>query len=321
MPITYTHQETKDRIVSFIKTRGPSLPVQIARALNTSPLFASAFLSELYNEGRLLITHMRVGSSPLYLAQGQEAQLEKFIQYLNQKEREAFTLLQKNKLLDDEEQLPAIRVALRAIKDFAIPVKIKSSDQLKLFWKYFLLSDNEVKSILDPQSAQAPAPKLPQPAQPQIQPQIELSTQIPQLASTPQLQLPLSPSQPLLLTPIPEKPKRIPKKKVPEEPSKFQLYVKEYLQTKDVEILEIPIDKKKELNAKIRIDTLFGKQEYILIAKDKKKITLKDLETALKLAQANSMPAVFMSPADLDKKAKEYAKVWRNLVKIEKLNL
>lgn len=319
MPITYTHQETKDRIVHLIKTRGPSLPVQIAKAISIQPLFASAFLSELYNEGRVLISHLRVGSSPLYLISGQEAQLEKFIQYLNNKERETFLHLQKNKLLSDEEQLPAIRVALRAIKDFALPVKIKSQNQNpndppKLFWKYHLIPDQQIQEIINPES---------QPSLPKIEQQpIQIISQTPSLSSSQLVQAQLTPSS-LPLTPvsISEKPKRIPKKKVPEEPSKFQSYVKEYLKAKDIEILELLVDKKKEINAKIRIDTLFGKQEYILVAKDKKKITPSDLQTALKFAQSNNMPSVFMSPGVLDKKALEFQKLWKNMIKTEKLNI
>lgn len=326
MPITYTHQETKDRIVHLIKTRGPSLPVQIAKAMGISPLFASAFLSELYNEGRVLISHLRVGSSPLYLISGQEAHLEKFTQYLNNKEREAFLHLQKNKLLSDEEQLPAIRVAIRAIQDFAIPVKVKTQSQNpneppKLFWKYHLIPDNQIQEIMNP-SLKASPPKMPQQPIEAIPQTSSLApiTQTSSLSSSQSMQVQLAPSS-LPLTPISEKPKRIPKKKVPEEPSKFQLYVKEYLQTKDIEILELLTDKKKELNAKIRIDTLFGKQEYLLIAKDKKKITPADLENALKFAQANNMPSVLMFPGDMDKKALEFQKLWKNMIKTEKLKL
>ena len=97
--------------------------------------------------------------------------------------------------------------------------------------------------------------------------------------------------------------------------------MKEYLTAKDIEILELILDKKKEINAKIRIDTLFGKQEYYLIAKDKKKVTEIDLNSAVQKSNSLNMPAVIMSPGELDKKAKEYSKLWKNLLKFEKLSL
>ena len=382
MPIAYTHAETKDRIVSIIKSRGPSLPVQIAKALNISPLFASAFLSELYNEGRLLTTYMRVGSSPLYLVSSQEAQLERFVQYLNQKEREAFAILQRGKVLDDEYQLPAIRVALRAIKDFALPVKIKSGDQLKLYWKYFLIQDSEIKSILETNHLQSqpiqiqtqPQAQLqtsqltvqtPQPSQtftqsseiPEIKLEIQQAQQVTQAVSTQvqqianqidQIQQIKAPQEIKLQQPqvqaqftqiqnqieqqltSPQKTEHISvlenekiKKKVvlKDEPSQFQTFIKEYLKTKNIEIQEIYIDKKKELTARITIDTVFGKQEFYIVAKDKKKISETDLSNALDQAKSIHMPAVFLSSGDLDKKAKEYHKVHKNMIKTEKVNI
>ena len=76
----------KDKLLSTLRIRGPSLPVQIAKAIGVSPLFASAFLSELKSEDKLKISNMRVGSSPLYYLQGQENMLENFSQYLNNRE-------------------------------------------------------------------------------------------------------------------------------------------------------------------------------------------------------------------------------------------
>ena len=36
--------KTKERIISIIDEKGPSFPVQIARAINVNPLFTSVFL-------------------------------------------------------------------------------------------------------------------------------------------------------------------------------------------------------------------------------------------------------------------------------------
>jgi len=90
--------QIKEKIMSIISLRGPSLPVNIARLSNVEPLFASAFLSELYNEGKIKLPNMRVGSSPLYYIQGQENLLENFINHLNQREKEAFYLLKREKM-------------------------------------------------------------------------------------------------------------------------------------------------------------------------------------------------------------------------------
>jgi hypothetical protein len=132
--------ELKEKILDTIRQNGPRLPVHIARATDLSILFASAFLSELLSNGKIKMSHMRVGSSPLYYISGQESQLKNFSQHLNDKEKEAFTLLQDKKSLDDSKQSPAIRVALRAIKDFAVPFKRED----KIFWRYYLIPEDQI---------------------------------------------------------------------------------------------------------------------------------------------------------------------------------
>lgn len=138
---TQDTSKIKERIISIINTRGPSIPSTIASEIQTSILFTSAFLSELLSEKKLRTSHMRYGSSPIYYLQGQEPQLENFSQHLKSKEKDAFHLLKENKFLKDTEQDPAIRVALRSIRDFAIPFKIPNSNEI--YWRYFTISENE----------------------------------------------------------------------------------------------------------------------------------------------------------------------------------
>jgi len=132
--------QIKEKIIEFIRQRGPSLPVYISKAIDNSILFTSAFLSELVSEKKIKISHMRVGSSPIYFLQGQEPQLEKFSDYLKSKEKDAFFLLKEKKFLQDSSQEPAIRVALRDIKDFALPFKKDN----EIYWRYFTASESEM---------------------------------------------------------------------------------------------------------------------------------------------------------------------------------
>ncbi|MBX4212025.1 hypothetical protein KW787_01035 [Candidatus Pacearchaeota archaeon] len=300
--------QIKEKILSLISVKGPSLPIHLARGVNLSPLFVSAFLSELYSEGKIRISDMKVGSSPLYILPGQEEQLENFIEYLNPKEKEAFHLIKKNKMLDDEQQTPVMRVALRALKDFAIPLKIRQNDQVKNFWKYHLIQDSEIQQILQP---------------PLIAPQITLPSASPMPPSQTILELPKEKE----MQEINESPKKEEKevskpiKKKKKEEYAFPERVKAYLASKDIEVLEILLEKKKDFMAKIRADTLFGKQEYMLTAKDKKKLNETDLTLAYQKAHGEKMPALILSPGEIDKKALEHAKTWRNLIKFEKAKI
>lgn len=143
--MTQDTTQLKGKIVEFIRANGPSLPVQIAKHTGLSILFASAFLSELFGDKKIRMSSLRIGSSPLYFLNEQESQLENFSQYLKSKDKEAYNLLKEKKILRDSEQQPAIRVALREIKDYAFPF-YKDED---LFWRYFLFSEEEVRKYFE----------------------------------------------------------------------------------------------------------------------------------------------------------------------------
>ncbi len=74
MPQTQNAEQIKISIMALIHARGPSLPIHISKGINMSGIFSSAFLSELLNEKKLKMSHMRVGSSPIYYVEEQEPQ-------------------------------------------------------------------------------------------------------------------------------------------------------------------------------------------------------------------------------------------------------
>ena len=51
-------KRSRDRILSTLRFKGPCLPVQIAREINFSPLFAYAFLSDLKAKGQVKLSNM-----------------------------------------------------------------------------------------------------------------------------------------------------------------------------------------------------------------------------------------------------------------------
>jgi hypothetical protein len=132
-------EDRRQKVLDFINVNGPSLPVKIATHLKSDSLIVGALLSELTKEKELFLSSMRVGNSPLYYMRGQEFQLENFVQFLGRKEREAFEMLKENSVLKDEELEPAIRVALRSIKDFAFPFEYQD----KLYWRFIKVSQDQ----------------------------------------------------------------------------------------------------------------------------------------------------------------------------------
>ena len=318
-------QQSKEKILSLLKTIGPSLPVNIARAIGVEPLFAGAFLSELYGEKKLKMSDMKVGSSPLYYIEGQESSLEKFSEHLNTREKQALLSLQKNKILEDTKQTPVLRVALRAIKDFAIPVRVRSEGEIKLFWKYFVLPDAEMESIIEDKlgikkiadaSAEkkiAEESKKVEESEEEPEKVLEKGTEIAEIKEE------IEPLKTELIKKIARK--KVEKKEKKSEGGVFSARIREYLTEKDIEIMDVISDKKKEFIAKIRFDIIFGKQEFFLIARDKKVIQDKDFEISLQRAQAEKMPMYFISSGELNKKAKDYLREWRNLIRFDRVSV
>ena len=295
------HLQVKEKIISFIEMRGPSLPVHIGKEINTSILFTSAFLSELISEKRLKISKLNVGNSSLYFIPGQERLLEGFSQHLKSKEKEAFELLKQKRALKDSEQHPAIRVALREIKDFAIPFKKDG----ELFWKYLTLSDNELIELIKNEKFQKPFLK-----------KTEKTDEIKEL----QIKDEQKPSKIEIVQPssvkIKKKELKKIKEKIPQKKNdKFFNKVKEFLSKSQIEILDIEDASKDNLILRIKIN---GK-EKLLVAYNKKKIDESDIIKAYKKSSELALEYIILSLGEPAKKMNEFIEAVKNLDGIEKI--
>ena len=132
------------KILNIVKTEGPVLPVQISRKLDQDTIFAGALLSELVTNKKILVSSAKVGGSPLYYINGQESKLDLLYDHLPSKEREAYELLRKNQVVQDKVCDPAIRVALRSIKDFSFPFEVNN----ELYWRWYLTSEDEARNLI-----------------------------------------------------------------------------------------------------------------------------------------------------------------------------
>ncbi len=137
-----------DKILDIIRNKGPILPSDLAKQLKTNTMFIGAHLSEMVSSKKLIVSHLKIGSSPLYYLPGQQSRLQVFYKHLNDKDRKAFDLLKERKVLRDRSQQPIIRVALRSIKDFATPLNVNAGGEREVFWKWYLLDDKEAEPLI-----------------------------------------------------------------------------------------------------------------------------------------------------------------------------
>ncbi len=258
--------EIKNKIVNFISRRGPSLPVHIAKEIEMNTLFTSAFLSELLSEKRIKSSNMKIGGSPLYFNPGQEHLLENFSEHLKNKEKEAFIIIKREKILEDKKQEPAIRVALRSIKDFAIPFKRIDSEEL--YWRYFT---EEVPKTKEKEEIKE-----------------EVKKEVPEKVKEKKLNI-------FDKKEIPKKKiaikKKIVRKTSNKKNEKFFNRVKEFLSKKSIEIIDIENFNKNDLVLKVKDND----EEKILVAYNKKRISESDIINAHKKTKETGLQYIIIS--------------------------
>ncbi len=279
--------DIKERIISVLKSKGPSLPVHMAGELRTSILFSSAFLGELVSEKRIKMSYMRVGSSPLYFLPGQEFLLENFSQHLRSKEKDAFLLLKEKKFLEDKYQSPAIRVAIREIRDFALPFK----NGEEIIWRYFSVPEAEFK-IKEEEPITMEIKKEPVK---EIEKPLDVFSK-----KEPEIKL---------------KKKKSSRKKSSEKDDKFFGNVKEFLSGNSIDLLDIESFGKKEVVLKINEKG----EEKLLVAYNKNKITEMDIIKASKKASKESLPYMILGVGGPLKKIGNLIEALKGLSSIKKV--
>ena len=320
----------------------PLTPTQVAKAIGKDSWIASAMLSALVEKGLLKISHVKIGSTPLYYDPNHSEQLQNFASYLNEKDKRVYELLKKNKILRENSLDPLSRVCVKNIKDFARPLEVSFNNVKEIFWKWYLLADNEAEQIIrniltgqqpEPQTASQsePAPQ-PQPS-PKPEPAPEPTPPPPEPASLPQPGPEPEPvPQPETKKVKPEKQKikpEIPKTKKPpkKETQKrivdkireiikkpktikgsdaFLKHLNKYFEKNNIKIIEqLEQKRKSEFEFIVEIESSIGALTYFCHARDKKKIGEADMSNAFVQGQLSKLPVLFLATGTLTKQAEK----------------
>lgn len=270
MAIDYREQ------ILMLAQQKPLLPNDVAKSLNTNMLMASAMLSELTATKKLRISRLKVGSSPLYFLPEKEAQLQEYINSLQEKDRQTALALQQHKVMQDTAQDPLTRVSLRQITDFSRPLQVKNGDSEFLFWKWFLVSDDDAKKLIE--QMVVPAEKV-----------------------LPKAQLVPSLPEPKLVSPqIITAPK---KSSLPKE--NFSDKVESFFSVSKITVLEKKVLKRSECEFVIEVPSPVGALTFYCRARNKKKISDADVSQAFVEGQLRKLPVLLVCDGELNKKAKE----------------
>ena len=302
-----------ERILLLMKEKGPVIPVQLSKEIKDSILMTSARLSELLSSKKIKISaNVKVGGSPLYYLAGQESMLQNFSNNLGNVEKKAYDLISQGKVLRDSMMEPAIRVALRQIKDFAIPLNVFYNNAYETFWKWYLMDNVQAEVFIKDylSKAQSAPEKL-------VEKGIEESST--KVVNYPATEIPISsPANKEINIPknenkstIAETQKELVKKEEPKKLRKIgekanERHAANFFAANKLSIIEsLETKKSAELEFIVELRTSIGEIRYFCKYKSKKKINDSDLSSALVQAQSKSLPLLFLSNGALSSKASD----------------
>ena len=284
--------ETNERILLLIKEKGPVLPVHISKEIKENILMTSARLSELISSNKLKISSIKVGGSPLYYLQGQEPKLQDFSGNLPGAEKKAYELLKQSKIIRESTAEPVIRVALRQLKDFAVPLQVTHENNTEVFWRWFLMDNKEaeplIKHILLIKEKEEKKETI-----------NTTKSNLGQKEPTGLSEITMAKEK--ITSQVRKDPVKKPKmdRNLPNEISNF-------FSKNSISIIESKeVKKNSEMEFLIELKTQIGHIRYFCKAKNKRSISEGDINSALLQAQSRNLPLLFLTTGIIAKKVKD----------------
>jgi hypothetical protein len=119
-----------DKVISFLKTHGPSLPVEIGKEIGYNSFITKAILLELINEGKVKKSKRTIGGSLVYYLEGQENAMRKRIfEEIGIPDKKVLKMLKEKGSVLVSDMSPHERAFIKELRDF-ISVEKKEEDFL-----------------------------------------------------------------------------------------------------------------------------------------------------------------------------------------------
>ena len=299
----------RDEALNFVRSKGPVLPVHMAERFGFDSIIASAVLSDLVSNGVVKLSNGKIGGSPVYYVPGQEPKLQILYKYLGDKPRKIYDMLVEYKVLRDNVLEPWQRVAVREIKDFSVMLRVNYASKEEIFWKWYLISDEDAKKLIaeiirgelvpvqEEKKEEKVEEKVPDPVK-EIAKTVDVPKKVEDVVKE---EFP---------EPVEEPRKFVEKVKKPKKQKStvdFYQIVKNYFTDTRIKVVEENVVRKNmEFNFVVSVPSSVGPLRFFVIAKNKKTINDSELSMAYSQSQMRKLPALFLSNGDMSKKASAY---------------
>lgn len=297
----------EDQVIRIVATKGPLIPIQVVKEIGSNTMFAGAVLSQLVEKKRVFVSNVKVGGSPLYYIKGQEHRLQDFSKYLNEKDRQTFELLRSGKILRDSEQSPLVRVSLRNIKDFAVPLEVKFGEENDIFWKWYMTDDEEATELIKTHlkiPEKIKEERIAEDKKAELREERKQEHEKPLQTFVEEKKRPAE-TMNQVAKENPVKPEKE-EKPVNFEGDSFLLKIANFLKGRDIVIKKAEVKKKNsEADLLLLVPSAVGHIEYYCKAKNKKSVSDSDISSAYVQGQLKKLPSMLLTTGDVTKKAKE----------------
>lgn len=336
--------QKEEKILEFVKRRGPILPIQVSKEFEMESFLASAILSSLKNNKKIFQSFRKIGSSPLYYTLEQQGKVRSMLyEELNDLEKKALERLKSMKVAFRDDLYPQERVLLSELRDFVSYLKIEIGNEEVLCWKHYSVEDEEFDSILKKKFGE-PDEKIediekevikPEKIEPETLKDVEISES--KDSSFGERNVVSEVGEEEIVSEVgkesgvvSEVKTEIDKKNVQEKPlevsedvqksqeiqtfdtnkemraeTEFEELVLQFLKENNVKILERE-KKRSDINFIVISKTHFGEQKYFVKAKDKKSINKGDVSKCYVESLSKKYPAILLIPKKIRKSVQEY---------------
>lgn len=311
-----------DAVYACLAEFGPMVPAEVVSKVGSNTIIVGAILSDMARSKRLLITHGKWGSSPLYYLPLHKDKIQRLYEKMNDKDKKAFTLI-KEKLVLCDEQLNALeRTCIRSLTDFAIPIVVKTDQGELNFFKWYLADDEQIrpliKEILDQLHPQIHVEQIPLVTQTTA---VSQSASLQTATHTPltKLKTEKTPFSPTTVEKMAQKalsntskasiPSASAEKQTTLQPQdEFFDKIVAFCEKKNIQVITCQVVKKNtEFDLTVHISSSLGELEYFMKVKKKKKSSEADITQTFSQAAIQKLPGCYTSLGECTKKATELA--------------
>jgi hypothetical protein len=141
--------DNHDKILTYLKENGPSHPVQVGKSIESDIFTSSAILQEMIDSKRIMRTQKKVGGSPLYYLEEQEAKARRMVEdSLSIVEKKVLGNIKKHGFVFQEELDAQSRFVMQELRDLVVALKARIGNGERIIWKYYSVDNSTIERAI-----------------------------------------------------------------------------------------------------------------------------------------------------------------------------